>query len=72
MQNADYLVVVELLSHPGGRTPDLLRRSLDMELETLKAALQSLEQDKVIVRHGNLVRTSDAVRRLDQMKLIAL
>ncbi len=72
MQNADYLVVVELLSHPDGRTPDLLRRSLDIELETLNAALQSLEQDNVIVRHGNLVRPSDALRRLDQLNLIAL
>jgi hypothetical protein len=72
LQNADYLVVVEMLSHPDGRTRDLLIASLGIELETLDAALQSLEQDDVIVRDRGLIRPSNAVRRLDRLNLIAL
>ena len=72
MTNPDYLVVVELLSHPGGRTPDALVESLGVGAEALDAALAGLEQDGVIVRGGGLIRPSTAVRRLDRMNLIAL
>jgi DNA-binding HxlR family transcriptional regulator len=72
LQNADYLVVIELLRHPDGRPHEMLRRSLDVELETLDVALRSLEQDGVIVRQGEAFCPSSAVRRLDSMKLIAI
>jgi hypothetical protein len=72
LQNADYLVVVELLSHPDGRTRDQLIGSLNIELETLDDALERLQRDDVIVRDGSLIRTSNAVRRLSQLNLIAL
>jgi len=72
LQNADYLVVVELLSHPDGRTPASLLSSLGVEPETLDTALSDLEQDGVIVRENASVRLSKPAQRLDRMNLIAL
>ena len=72
MKNADYLVVVELLSHPDGRTNDSLLSSLGVEPETLDTAVKDLEEDGVIVREDPVIRLSNAAKRLDRMNLIAL
>ncbi len=72
LQNADYLVVVALLSHPDGQTTNALSGSLGIEPETLSAALEGLEQDGVVVWTDELVRLSRPAQRLDRMNLIAL
>jgi DNA-binding HxlR family transcriptional regulator len=72
LQNADYLVVLDLLNHPGGRSRGLLSRALDIESGALEKALESLERDGVIIRRGEVICASIATRRLDQLNLIAV
>lgn len=72
MQNADYLVVIELLGHPDGRALGPIQQALGVGPETLLSAVESLEEDGVIVRRGDLIWPSRAMRRLDRLNLIAV
>lgn len=73
MQNAEYLVVLDVLRRPRGRDRErmykALRTSSPDELDT---AIASLEQAGIVSVKGKQIHASPALRRLNELKLIGV
>jgi hypothetical protein len=72
-EHTQRLIAIQLLGHPAGRPRESLYRALQgVAREGIDEAIASLAQAGVVIAAEQTVRASDALMRLDQLKLIGV
>jgi hypothetical protein len=73
LQNAEYLVVVQLLNRPNGRERRRMYSALSsLAQPAIDEAIESLHAAGVIVVKGQRIRPSPALACLERLELIAV
>jgi hypothetical protein len=73
MRNAEYLVVLEVLSHARGRDRERMYRALRTHSAAeIDAAIASLEQAGVVLARGTRIHPTSALSRLENLNLIGI
>lgn len=73
MQSLEYLIVLEVVSRPRGRDRDRMHRQLrDHTPEAIDEAVEALQHAGVVTATQRTIRPSAALRRLDELGLIAV